>query len=70
MKKLTMGFIINFSYCIAMVSGRCLPFERPQQSLTFLIRGLLDVKLSRLKLHAGKHGAFRGTEGKQTRTDR
>lgn len=29
MKKLTMGFIINFSYCIAMVSCRSLFFERP-----------------------------------------
>lgn len=28
MKKLTMGFIINFSYCIAMVSCRSLIFER------------------------------------------
>lgn len=42
MKKLTMGFIINFSYCIAMVSCRSLIFERPcaAEKSDFSFRGL------------------------------
>lgn len=64
MKKLTMEFIINFSYCIAMVSSRYLIFERPRaaEKSYFPFQGLLekDIKILRLKLHACKHGPFLG----------
>ena len=44
MKKLTMEFIINFSYCIAMVSCRYLVFERPcaAEKSYFLFQGLSE----------------------------
>lgn len=64
MKKLTMEFIINFSYCIAMVSCRHLIFERPcaAEKSYFPFQGLSekDIKIWRLKLHACKHGSLLG----------
>lgn len=43
MKKLTMGFIINFSYCIAMVSFAVA--SRAAAKSRFLFQGLLLLLL-------------------------
>lgn len=77
MKKLTMEFTINSSYCTVMVSfiqcylfGFLYPCVPPHwYHLSAALKTTKDIKILRLKLHDCEHDSSYGIEGKQNIND-